>query len=147
MWVDSAYCTFACSVGCKEAYLKIARISQPPAPNTASRNVNNNMSIGMVKAKSGPRSLQSRSCLVLFETDSGSNVRVLRQGRDRSSLSIQVAGDTQLLQVFEHRGHWQHKLQFGCRDAQPAEGGSPVQSTPRAKSAKRPAALVFRDSF
>ena len=39
--------------------------------------------------------------------------------------NIQVAGDTQLLQVFEHRGHWQHKLQFGCRDAQPAEGGSP----------------------
>ena len=55
----------------------------------------------MANAKFGPRPVQYRSCLVLFETDSGSNVR---QGRDRcSSASIQVAGDTRLLQVLEHQ--------------------------------------------
>ena len=104
-------------MGCsKEAYLKpvllVARIWQPPPPTMARRNVNNNLSIGMVRAEFRPR-----PCLVLFETDSGSDVRVLRQRHDRSSANIQVAGDTQLLQVFEHRGHWQRKLQLGSSDA------------------------------
>ena len=37
--------------------------------------------------------------------------------------SIHVAGDTPLLQVFEHRGHWQRKLLFGW-DAQPTPANS-----------------------
>ena len=75
-------------------------------------------------ALSAFRSL-SRSALVQLEVFLCALRGCWSKGRDRSFASIQVAGDTQLLQVFEHRGHWQHKLQFGCRDAQPAEGGSP----------------------
>eukprot|EP00439_Symbiodinium_sp_Y106_P018008 s6980_g2.t1 len=66
----------------------------------------------MAKASFGPGSLQSRSCLLLFETDSGN----VRQGRDRcSSVNIQVAGDTPLLQVFAPGACWRPVLLSGSR--------------------------------